>query len=153
MKKTFLFSLICLATVLTVASQSAFAQGKVYGTKPTSASLMPATKLQDYMGNKTRLGTVITGKIIKVTKTKGGWFEIDGGKGTIIQAHFKNYGVNLPANVDGHTAVIDGVAEKQFIADDGQHMAGDTATGKKQHMVKANAKNHITFEVTGMIVK
>jgi len=90
--------------------------------------------------------------VIKVTKTKGGWFELDAGNGKIINAHFKDYAVTIPADLKGRTVIIEGVAQKQFIADDGQHFAGDTVTGKKQHSVNANPKQSLTFEVSGLMV-
>jgi len=42
--------------------------------------------------------------------------------------------------------------QKQFIADDQQHFAGDTVTGKKQHEVKTNPKRRLSLEVKGMMV-
>jgi hypothetical protein len=48
--------------------------------------------------------------------------------------------------------IIEGVAQKQFIADDLQHFAGDTVQGKKQHQVNANPNQRLTFEVTGLMV-
>ena len=113
---------------------------------------MDASSLEAFMGKKTRITTVISGKVLKVTKTRGGWFNIDAGKGEIIEAHFKNYDIVLPVELKGRTVIISGVAAKEFMADDLQHLAGDTVTGKKQHVVKANPKNHITFEVTGLMV-
>ncbi|SDR93244.1 protein of unknown function [Mucilaginibacter mallensis] len=126
--------------------------GTVYGKKPSITSMMPATKLEAYMGNRTRISTTIEGKVIKVTKTKGGWFELDAGNGKIINAHFKDYAVTIPTDLKGRTVIIEGVAQKQFIADDGQHFAGDTVAGKKQHNVNANPKQSLTFEVSGLMV-
>jgi hypothetical protein len=124
----------------------------VYGTKPDTAGVMDASKVEGYMDTKTRISVAIRGKILKVTKSKGGWFTIDAGNGRTIAAHFKNYKVSIPTSLAGKTAVMDGVASKQFIADDQQHFAGDTVKGKKQSQVKTNAKRRLTFEVEGMIV-
>lgn len=104
------------------------------------------------MDQKVRISVAIRGRVLKVTQSKGGWFTIDAGNGRIISAHFKNYDVTIPTALAGRTVVLDGVAQKQFIADDQQHFAGDTVKGKKQSQVKANAKRGLTFEVSGMIV-
>ena len=127
--------------------------GTVFGTKPNAAGMIKASALEAFMGKKTRISTSISGKVIKVTKQKGGWFEIDGGKGKVIAAHFKNYDVRMPADLKGRYIIAEGVAEKQFIADDSQHFAGDTVIGKKQHTVKTNPKQKLTFEVNGLMVE
>ncbi|WP_183575409.1 DUF4920 domain-containing protein [Mucilaginibacter sp. X5P1] len=152
MKLLYLFVALLLSIGAWSQQHTALPHGTIYGTKPSITSMMPATKLETYMGNRTRISTTIEGKVIKVTKTKGGWFELDAGNGKIINAHFKDYAVTIPTDLKGRTVIIEGVAQKQFIADDGQHFAGDTVTGKKQHSVNANPKQSITFEVSGLMV-
>ena len=126
--------------------------GMVYGIKPNDIAAVPASQIEKLMYRKTRFTTAIRGKVIRVTKSKGGWFEMDAGNGKIIQAHFKNYAVSIPTVLKGRIVIVEGVAQKQFIADDGQHLAGDTVTGKKQHAVNTNPKQRLTFEVRGLVV-
>ncbi|SDP88822.1 protein of unknown function [Mucilaginibacter sp. OK268] len=140
-------------------STAAFAQqhtplphGMVYGEKPNTQAMMNAAKLEGFMGKKTRISTTIEGRVIRVIHKKGGWFELDAGEGKVITAHFKDYNINIPGNLTGRMVIIEGVAQKQFIADDLQHLAGDTVTGKKQHQVKTNTKRKLTFEVKGLMV-
>jgi hypothetical protein len=104
------------------------------------------------MGGKIRQTTALVGKIIKVTKEQGGWFEMDAGGGKIIAAHFKNYNIKLPGAITGRTVIIEGVAQRLLTADDMQHFAGDTVTGAKQHQDKVNPKARLTFEVWGLMV-
>lgn len=145
--------LICFfATGVKAQKKVALPHGMVYGTKPNTIGLMPASKLEDFMGRRTRTSTTISGKVLKVTKSKGGWFLLDADSGRVIQAHFKNYNVNLPVQLKGREVIIEGVAAKQFIADDQQHMAGDTVVGKKQHAVKTDPKKRLVFEVKGLII-
>jgi len=126
--------------------------GMVYGQKPDTIAMMTANKVEAFMGKKTRISTTIEGRIIKVTKEKGGWFDMDAGGGKVIAAHFKNYNIILPAQLAGRTVIIEGVAEKVFIADDLQHLAGDTVAGKKQHKIKTDPKRKVTFEIKGLMV-
>lgn len=137
-------------------STTVFAQtphGKVYGLKPNSAGVQDATKLEAFMSRKVSISTTIKGKVLEVTNPKGGWFTIDAGNGKVITAHFKTAGINIPASLKGKTVVAEGVATKQFIADDSQHFAGDTATGKKQHKVNADANHKLAFAVRGLMVE
>ncbi|WCT12616.1 DUF4920 domain-containing protein [Mucilaginibacter jinjuensis] len=141
------------------ASTTIFAQkhtplphGMIFGSTPSNINQMPAAKLETFMGKRTRISVVIYGKVLQVTKEQGGWFEMDAGNGKVIAAHFRDYNIKIPADLKGRQVIIDGVAEKQFIADDLQHMAGDTVQGKKQHQVKTNPKEKLTFEVKGLMV-
>jgi hypothetical protein len=104
------------------------------------------------MAQKTRITIALKGKVLRVTKQKGGWFDLEAGHGKIIAAHFRDYKINLPADLKGRTVIVAGVAQKQFLADDQQHFAGDTVAGKKQHQTKVNPKHGMSFEATGLMV-
>ncbi len=126
--------------------------GTVFGDKPDTTDMMAASKIEAHMNKAVRVSTTIRGKVLKVTKQKGGWFEMDAGNGRVIAAHFKNYGVTIPADMQGRIVIMQGTAEKQFIADDLQHFAGDTVIGKKQHTTNVDPKRRLTFEVKGLMV-
>jgi len=143
----FMFALNCLAQ-----KSVPLPHGSVFGDKPSTTATMDATKVETYMGKRTRLSISLRGKVLKVTNPKGGWFELDAGNGKVIAAHFKNYATTIPTELQGRIVIIEGVAEKQFIADDMQHFAGDTVSGKKQHKVNADPKRKLTFEVKGLMV-
>ncbi|HVW16215.1 MAG TPA: DUF4920 domain-containing protein [Mucilaginibacter sp.] len=153
MKKIHLLLALLFSVPAFAQTRASLAHGTIFGSKPDTTGVMAASKVEGFMDNKARISVSIRGKVTKVTKSKGGWFEMDAGNGRTIRAHFKNYGVNIPASLAGHTVVLDGIAAKQFIADDGQHFAGDTVNGKKQHKVNTNPKRRLTFEVKGMMVE
>jgi hypothetical protein len=152
MKQYLLFFFLLFSAALQAQKHTHLPHGMVFGTNPDTSNMMAASKLQAYMDNRVRVSTTIEGKVIKVTKAKGGWFEVDADDGKIIAAHFKVYNIMLPTDLAGRTVIIEGVAQKQFIADDLQHFAGDTVTGKKQHTVKTNPKRVLIFEVNGLMV-
>jgi hypothetical protein len=152
--KNFIFVISSLCFSVSVFAQHvALPHGTVFGSKPSTTQVIEATRLEAYMDKKTRINTTIRGKVLAVTKTKGGWFNIDAGNGKIIAAHFKTYGVTIPTQLKGKTVIAEGVAAKQFLADDLQHFAGDTVSGKKQHQVKTNPKRRLDFEVKGLVVE
>jgi hypothetical protein len=153
MIKSAMFLICFLCAMDSIAQKkAALPHGMVFGDKPKGIAPVPATKIETFMGKKIRQTTAIKGKIINVTKEKGGWFEMDAGAGKIIAAHFANYNITLPKSIEGRTVIIEGVAQRQLIADDLQHFAGDTVTGSKQHKAKVNPKQRITFEVRGLMV-
>jgi hypothetical protein len=137
---TLLFALF----ISVAAGAQQLAHGTVYGTKPNSAGMMDASKVNAFMGNKPRVTTTLSGKVVKVTKSTGGWFELAGTDGKVIQAHFKNIGTNLPMSLAGHYVVVEGTLAKQFDSSDKQPMAGNTQ--------KDNTPNSLSFEVTGLEV-
>lgn len=146
--KKILFIIALLYTTTAFAQRTALPRGTVYGKHPEGAGIVFANDLLHSMGTRTTIVTSIKGKVLKVTKEKGGWFTIDGGNGTVIYAHFKDYRVTIPAGLAGHTILADGVATKQFIADDSQHLAGT-----KEKQSKDNPKQGLKFEVSGLIVE
>lgn len=152
MKKLVLVLFVFCSLQVVAQKRTPLPHGMVFGKAPKNIAPMPAAKLESLMGGKTRQTTAITGKILKVSKEQGGWFDMDAGNGRIIEAHFANYNVKLPKAIKGRTVIIEGVAQRQLIADDAQHFAGDTVNGKKQHQVKVNPKERITFEVQGLMV-
>ncbi|RYY33659.1 MAG: DUF4920 domain-containing protein [Sphingobacteriaceae bacterium] len=142
-------SLIALGILLScsVFAQQPLPHGMVFGTKPDTAGAMDAVRLREYMGTKKRISTVIKGKVVKVITEKGGWFEIEAGKRTLM-AHFKDYGVILPKEIAGRIVIIDAVAFRRFTADDSQHFAGDTITYRTDEKLK----RRISLEVKGLMV-
>lgn len=152
MMKRFIFF---AAFLLMISGLSAFAQqpaklphGMVFGTKPSTVGLMPASKLDSFMGKRTRISTAIVGKILKVTNVKEGWFLMDAGNGKVIDARFKREGVSLPPNIKGREVIMSGVATKQFNAFDAQRQAGSKPSSKKQ----VNSPQPISFEAIGLMV-
>jgi len=147
--KYVILNLLLLLTGFNALAQKkvALPHGMVYGSKPSTVAMMQASKLEAFMGNRTRTSASISGKVIKVTKPKGGWFTLDAGNGRTIAAHFKNYNVTLPKELKGREVIISGVAFKQFTADDQQQLAGS-----REHAVKTNPKKRLMFEVVGLMV-
>jgi hypothetical protein len=148
-----------LLILLLFCGISSFAQrhtplphGMVFGNKPDNIAPVPAASIESLMGKKIRVTTAISGKILKVTKEQGGWFEIAAGQDRIIACHFKNYNVHLPVAIEGRTVIIEGIAARQLIADDLQHFAGDTVGRTRQHQQRVNPMRRITFEVRGLMV-
>jgi hypothetical protein len=151
--KTLTLLLTCfLGMVNPTQKHTPLPHGMVFGTKPDTRAMLKASAVEAFMGKKTRISTTISGLVIKVNKTKGGWFDVDAGNGKIIAAHFQNYSITIPEDLKGKFIIAEGVAAKQFIADDLQHLAGDTVSGKKQHSVKTDPKQRLTFEVKGLMV-
>ena len=151
MKATFL--LLAVLFSFSVYAQKTSLHGKIYGARPDTTGVIAASKAESSMDKKTRISAALKGRVIKVTREKGGWFELDGGRGKIIEAHFKDYNISIPTTLKGKTVIIDCVVQKQFIADDQQHFAGDTVKGKKQSQVKTNPKRRLTLEVNGLMVE
>jgi len=147
--KYILLSIVALFLLNNASAQkhTPLPHGMIFGGNPSTVGLMPASKLEDFMGKRTRTSAAISGVILSVIKPQGGWFILDAGKGRTIAAHFKNYNVLLPAAIKGREVIISGVVTKQFTADDQQQLAGS-----REHAVKTNPKQRLAFEVVGLMV-
>ncbi|MFI5158293.1 MAG: DUF4920 domain-containing protein [Sphingobacteriales bacterium] len=144
--KTLLLAFAIFSSSFAFAQHKPLSHGIIYGSKPNTSELIEAPKLDAFMGTKPRISTSIRGVVVKVTKNKGGWFEISAGNGKVIAAHFSKYDITIPTNLVGHTVIAEGIAARQFMADDSQHLAGQ----KAQH---ATNPKQLTFEVTGLMVE
>ena len=143
--KTLLLALTIFISTQCFAQHTPLPHGMVYGSKPNTTELIPAAKLDSFMNTKSRISTAIRGVVVRVTKPKGGWFEMAAGNGKTIAVHFAKYNITIPADLKGRTVIIEGVASRQFMADDSQQIVGE----KTQH---ANNPKQLTFEATGLIV-
>ncbi len=148
-----------LAVIALLFALTGFAQkpvplphGTIFGDKPDTTVILPINKVESLMGKRTRLITTVKARVLKVTKPKGGWFTVDAGNRKVIQAHFKEIGITLPTNLRGRIIIMQGVAAKQFIADDKQHFAGDTVKVKQQPTRNHKVKPKLVFEVKGLMV-
>jgi Domain of unknown function (DUF4920) len=147
MKTIFLLQALLFSFAAFAQKGKQLPHGTIFGKKPDETVVINADKLQAFMAQKPRISITVKGKVIKVTKEKGGWFSMDAGGGKVIAAHFKDYNINIPVDLKGRTVIVEGVAQKQFVADDQQHYAGD-----KQPKAK-DRPNQLTFEATGLMVE
>jgi hypothetical protein len=145
MKTACLLLVLLFSIPVNAQKRASLSHGMVFGLRPDTSALREATKIEALMDKKTRITATIRGRVVRVTKSKGGWFELDAGGGKTIAAHFKDYNVSIPMNLKGHTVIVEGVAQKQFVADDQQHFAG-----KKQPVAKKSKQ--LTFEAKGMTI-
>jgi hypothetical protein len=147
--KFFTFFILMFFTLNTYAQHTPLPHGMVFGRKPDTTVIVEATKTEAFMGKKIRISTTIRGRVINVTKEKGGWFKLDAG-GKVISAHFKNYDIRLPTALKGRVVIIEGVAAKQVEATNGQRFGGNMTAAKNNALQKKPAA--LSFEVTGLLV-
>ncbi|MFD2863696.1 DUF4920 domain-containing protein [Mucilaginibacter antarcticus] len=139
----YLILLIVTCCALAASAQKKpMPHGMVYGNKPDTSNIVPANRVEAFMDKKVRISSTVRGKVIRVTKPKGGWFEVDAGNGKIIAAHFRDYNVTTPVELKGKIVLIEGVAQKQF-----------EASGKAKTGIKIDPKRRLTFEVKGLMVE
>ena len=144
------YFLVAVLFHITLAMAQPLPHSMVYGQKPNTLGLLPAAKLESYMGKRTRISITISGRVNRVTNTKGGWFVLDSGRGGEIEAHFTKADITIPENLKGRNVIAEGIAQKQFIADDMQHFAGEKPERAGKAIAKAKPK--ITFEVKGLMI-
>ncbi|MGY3214678.1 DUF4920 domain-containing protein [Mucilaginibacter sp. HD30] len=148
--KVVVFIIAMLFSCNAYAQQTPLPHGMVFGQRPDTTIIVASTKAMDLMGKKIRINTTLRGRVINVTKQKGGWFKLDAGDGKVISAHFKNYNVTLPMALKGRIVIIEGVAVKLVDSTNGQRFGGNTAVDKD--IVYKGKPLALTFEVSGLMV-
>lgn len=147
MKTIFLLQALLFSFAAFSQTGKQLPHGTYFGRKPDETVVINADRLQAFMAQKPRITIAVKGKIVKVTKVKGGWFNLDAGGGKVIAVHFKDYNINTPAELEGRTVIVEGVAQKQIVSDDQQHFAGENQPKSKDN------PNQLTFEATGLTVE
>jgi hypothetical protein len=147
MKTIFLLQALLFSFAAFAQTGKQLPHGTIFGRKPDETVVINADKLQAFMAQKPRITIAVKGRVVKVTKEKGGWFNLDAGGGKVIAAHFKDYDINIPAGLKGRTVIVEGVAQKQIVADDQQHFAGENQPKAK------DKPGQLTFEATGLMVE
>lgn len=142
------FILLWMLLTGTILQAQPLPHGMVYGRKPSRISVIQADKLESFMGKRISISVNVAGRVTLVTKAKGGWFDVDAGKGNIITAHFTNGKTVLPLNLKNHYIVMEGVAKKQFIDVNHQQNAGKNSGAN----IKPTRKTLLFFEVKGLAV-
>jgi hypothetical protein len=148
--KPVVFFMLMFFTLNSYAQQTPLPHGMVFGRKPDTTIIVEATKTAAFMGKKIRVSTTIRGRVVNVTREKGGWFNLDAGGAKVIAAHFKTYNITLPKALKGRVVIIEGVAVKQTDASNGQRLGGNIAAVKDNKYQKKDAA--LTFEATGLMV-
>lgn len=147
MKKFFSILLISLM------STWAFAQ-KHYGEKINANGAVAISQLPTLMKGKEKLETKLTGKIESVCQKKGCWMQMDLGNGQKMRVKFKDYAFFVPKNAAGKTVVIEGIASKETIdVATLKHYAEDAGKSKEEIAKITQAKEEISFEAKGVIIK
>lgn len=142
--------ILLFLTLNVSAQQTPLPHGMAFGQKPDTTIIVEATKTESFIGTKIRVNTTIRGRVVNVSKQKGGWFILDAGHGKHISAHFKNYDIVLPAVLKGRVVIIEGIAVKQVDSTNGQRFGGNIATTKGSIRQKKDAE--LAFEVSGLMV-
>ena len=145
--RALLICLLCCPLLLTAQKRTPLPHGMVFGAAPDRVNMHKAEDLETFMGKRTRTSAAVIGRVIRVTKPKGGWFEMAAGNGKIIQVHFQDYKTSLPADLKGLEVIIAGVASKQFVADDKQSFAGGSPANQPRGITGG-----LEFEATGLYV-
>ncbi|PJJ83263.1 DUF4920 domain-containing protein [Mucilaginibacter auburnensis] len=141
---------LCMA-LNTYAQRTPLPHGMIFGTKPDTSVVLDAAKLDSSMDRRNRISTIIKGRVLRVTDTQNGWFEMEAGKGKLISARFKNDGIKLPSALKGRVVIIQGIAARKMEAVNGKP-AGTVVKNVKDPEKTRDGTIPLIFEVAGLMV-
>ncbi len=125
---------------------------KYFGAKISREGAVPANTLIALMGNQDSLNVKIRGEITEVCQKKGCWMMMDLGANEEMRVTFKNYGFFVPKDMDGESAVVEGVVKKE-ITDVAtlQHYAQDAGKDASEVAAITEPEENLVFIAEGVI--
>jgi len=115
---------------------------------------VPPAQLLAMMEGKDSLAVKVTGTIISSCAKKGCWMKMDLGNGEEMRVSFKDYGFFVPKDLNGETAVIDGIARVEEISvDDLRHFAEDGGQSKEEIAAITEPQLSLTYVAHGVMIQ
>ncbi|MGB5356170.1 MAG: DUF4920 domain-containing protein [Eudoraea sp.] len=99
------------------------------------------------------LSAKFKGKVISVCKAKGCWMEIELAEGQNVTVRFKDYSFFVPKDIEGKTAVVDGIGYlKQMSVEEQKHYADDAMANTDEITSILNSKKVYEFVADGVLL-
>ena len=96
----------------------------------------------------------VRGVITDVCQMKGCWMKVDLGNGETMRVTFKDYGFFVPKDAAGREVVIEGIAAMKVTdAETLRHYAEDAGKSEEEVAAITEAKNELSFEAKGVVIK
>jgi hypothetical protein len=148
--KQFIYLLLFLFAITQANAQEV----SYFGEKITEKEAMEASKLSAKMKDKKTLETKVKGIVLEVCTKKGCWMTVDVGNNQKMRVTFKDYAFFVPKDCNGKQIVIEGIAQKE-VTDVAslKHYAEDAGKSKEEIAKITKAKEELTFEAVGVILK
>mgnify|MGYP005844384751 CR=1 FL=1 len=123
------------------------------GEEITPTGAIAAHKLDERMVGVDSLEIKLEGTINASCKKKGCWMKMDIGGGDELRISFKDYGFFVPKDLNGETAIIEGVAKMETISiDDLKHLAEDAGKSEEEIAAITEPKTELVYEATGVLI-
>ena len=137
-----------------VSEQTEKAAVNFYGEKISEENAVPAQEVKKLLANADSAQVKIVGKIDECCQKKGCWLKVDIGNGEMMTVKFKDYGFFVPLESAGKEIVFEGVAKRETTdVATLKHYAQDAGKSAEEIAKITEAKQEITFEASGVLIK
>lgn len=157
MKKIF-FALFLFCAVAANAQEShdkekvQAAKGVVYGKVTEEKDVVAVDELKNKLVENKFEGQV-KGKVVEVCQAEGCWIRIQRADGTSMMVRAKDHAFLMPANIVGHTVVIEGSAViKEITQEQRRHYAEDGGKSKEEIAKITGSEKDVQFAAKGVKV-
>jgi hypothetical protein len=125
-----------------------------FGTPFEEKGAITVKEMMNGMKSKNEMNVKVTAPVVTVCKSEGCWMEIDNGSGDKIMVKMKNHDFFLPKEIEGKTAIVQGVAKKEVTSvADLRHYAEDAGKSEKEINAITQPKTEIIIIAEGVILK
>jgi len=151
--KAFLFIMVSLLTLSSVAQVKTAKKGVTYGAKITAADAVEVNILEEKLASSQAFTGKVKGTVVSVCQEKGCWMKLEQTEGDGIMIRFKDYKFFVPKNISGKEVVLQGQAKMTTTSVEMlKHYAEDAGKSKAEIDKITEPKKEIEFIAIGVLV-
>lgn len=154
------FSLLVIGLGLSCSSPTEKNQNRsagqetAYGDPISAEGAIPADQLPQLLAGQDSVQVKLVGTVLESCRNKGCWMKVavDGEKP--MQVTFQDYGFFVPKDMQGQTAIMEGVAYTDTVSvDQLRHFAEDAGKSAAEIAAITSPEPTITFVAKGVLIK
>lgn len=129
-------------------------QETAYGEPISAEGAIPADQLPQLLAGQDSVQVKLVGTVLESCRNKGCWMKVavDGEKP--MQVTFQDYGFFVPKDMQGQTAIMEGVAYTDTVSvDQLRHFAEDAGKSAAEIAAITSPEPTITFVAKGVLIK
>lgn len=142
------------ADTVAVETEASRPEISYYGDSIDDAEAIEASQVLALLEGKDSLQVKLKGTINSSCKRKGCWMKMDLGNGEEMRVSFRDYEFFVPKNLNGETAIIEGVAYRDTLdVDFLRHLAEDAGKSEEEIAAITEPEISINYTANGVIIR
>jgi hypothetical protein len=125
-----------------------------YGDPISAEGAVPASQLPRLLAGQDSVEVKLVGTVLESCRNKGCWMKVAVEGEKPMQVTFKDYGFFVPKNMEGETAIMEGLAYVDTVSvADLRHFAEDAGKSAAEIAAITSPEPTLTFVAQGVIIQ